>query len=133
MKAKVTILSRPRSEAQHQANIINWALLHREEHPELALLYHIPNGGSRDPVEARHLKDQGVKRGVPDLCLPVPRGHYHGLYMELKTETSRATAEQEWWGERLCAQGYAWRICHGWQEAVTILEGYLSLGGGAAL
>lgn len=133
MKTEVKIIAHPRSEAQHQANVINWALLHRDEYPELALLYHIPNGGSRDPVEARHLKDQGVKRGVPDLCLPVSRGHYHGLYIEMKTETGRASGEQEWWGERLCEQGYAWRICQGWQEATTILEGYLSLVGGMTL
>ena len=133
MKTAVKIIAHPRSEAQHQANVINWALLHRDEYPELVLLYHIPNGGSRDPVEARHLKDQGVKRGVPDLCLPVPRGRYHGLYIEMKAETGRVSREQEWWGEQLCEQGYAWRICHGWQEASKILEGYLSLGGGLSL
>ena len=133
MKTTVKIIAHPRSEAQHQTNVMNWTLIHRDKYPELALLYHIPNGGSRDPVEARHLRDRGVKRGVPDLCLPVPRGRYHGLYIELKTETGCASREQEEWGERLCGQGYAWRICHGWQEAATILEGYLSLGGGMPL
>ena len=76
---------------------------------------------------AKHLKQQGVKSGVPDLCLPVPRGRYHGLYIEMKTESGHTTAVQEWWGERLQAQGYAWRVCHGWQAAVALLEWYLQL------
>lgn len=70
------------SEAQHQAYVIKWSQQPsiRRQWPELALLHHIPNGGTRDAVEAKHLKQQGVKSGVPDLCLPVPRGQYHGLY-----------------------------------------------------
>lgn len=96
------------SEAQHQAYVIKWSQQPsiRRQWPELALLHHIPNGGTRDAVEAKHLKQQGVKSGVPDLCLPVPRGQYHGLYIEMKTESGHTSDEQEWWGERLQAQGY---------------------------
>ena len=77
------------TEAQHQAAVFKWSQLPdvRQRYPELKLLHHIPNGGRRDPVEAKHLKQQGVKSGVPDLCLPVARRDYHGLYIEMKTET----------------------------------------------
>ena len=69
----------------------------------------------------------GVRAGVPDLCLPVPRGKYHGLYLEMKTETGRATEDQKWWGEQLLAQGYLWQVCRGWQSAVQLLQWYLEL------
>ena len=95
MKTKIKILPDPKTEAQHQANVVNWSILHTHEHPELALLFHIPNGGTRDAIEGRHLKQQGVKRGVPDLCLPVARGGYHSLYIELKTATGRAMVGRE--------------------------------------
>ena len=116
-------------EAQHQENVIKWSQQPsiRRQWPELALLHHIPNGGTRDAVEAKHLKQQGVKSGVPDLCLPVPRGQYHGLYIEMKTESGHTSDEQEWWGDRLQTQGYVWRCCHGWQAAVAVLEWYLQL------
>mgnify|MGYP001040512267 CR=1 FL=1 len=127
MKTKIKILPDPKTEAQHQANVVNWSILHTHEHPELALLFHIPNGGTRDAIEGRHLKQQGVKRGVPDLCLPVARGGYHSLYIELKTATGRATVEQKWWGEKLNCQGNMWRVCHGWEAAVATLEWYLAL------
>ena len=115
------------TEAQHQAAVIKWSQQPtiRSRWPELALLHHIPNGGTRDPVEAKHLKQQGVKRGVPDLCLPVARGAYHGLYIEMKTESGRATADQKWWGEQLTRQGYCWFVCHGWENAVQTIEAYL--------
>ena len=115
------------SEAQHQAAVIKWSQqpFIRRTWPELALLYHIPNGGTRDAVEGRHLKQQGVKRGVPDLCLPVPRNGFHGLYIELKTEKGRASDDQKWWGEQLTAQGYYWCVCHGWENAVQTIEAYL--------
>jgi hypothetical protein len=123
------------TEAQQQAQVLRWTQQPaiRRRWPELALLHHIPNGGSRDPVEAKHLKQQGVKPGVPDLCLPVPRGACHGLYIEMKTERGHTTAEQEWWGERLTAQGYAWQVCHGYEAAVSTLASYLSLEPGERL
>ena len=119
------------SEARHQASVIKWTQQPaiRRQWPELALLHHIPNGGNRDPIEAKHLKQQGVKSGVPDLFLPVPRGRYHGLYIEMKTETGHTSREQEWWGEKLRIQGYMWEVCHGWQSAVSVLEWYMSLNG----
>lgn len=115
------------TEAQHQMQIFKWSVQSsvRAIYPELKLLYHIPNGGKRDPIEARHLKAQGVKKGVPDLHLPVARGNYHGLYIELKTEKGKATPEQKWWLNELSAQGYFCSICKGYQEAIKCLESYL--------
>lgn len=71
-------------EAREQEALFRWADFAAGTMPELKLLYHIPNGGSRNKAEAANLKRQGVKAGVPDLFLPVPRGGYHGLYIELK-------------------------------------------------
>ena len=62
------------SEAQEQKALFRWAELAKGGHPELGLMYATPNGGSRNPIEARHLKEQGVKPGVPDIFLPVPKG-----------------------------------------------------------
>ena len=116
------------TEAQHQALLMKWTQLPsiREQYPELKLLHHIPNGGKRDSIEAKHLKIQGVKSGVPDLCLPVARKNYHGLYIEMKTETGRPSDNQKWWIEQLNGQRYKAVICHGWEEAKQCLINYLS-------
>ena len=118
------------TEAQHQATVIKWSQQPsiRSKWPELALLHHIkneePNGGAKQVAVD---KAMGVKKGVPDLCLPVARGQYHGLYIEMKTEKGRTSPEQDWWGEKLLAQGYMWEVCHGWQSAVRVLEWYLNM------
>lgn len=109
---------------------MRWSMIMRDRYPELVLLHHIPNGGGRDDIEGRHLKEQGVKPGVPDLDLPVPRGRYHGLRIEMKTVTGKTSPEQDWWIEQLTKQGYMAEVCYGWKSAVHVLEWYLSLGSG---
>lgn len=114
-------------EANEQEALFDWARLMRGKYPELDLLYHIPNGGSRNRLEAANLKRQGVKAGVPDLCLPVARGKYHGLYIEMKYGKNKTSENQNIWLKALAAQGYAAAVCYGWQEAQELITKYLEL------
>lgn len=114
------------TEAQEQAALIRWAHFQRARYPELELLYHVANGGSRHKLEAVHLKEQGVRAGVPDLCLPVARGRYHGLYIELKRQKGgRLSVAQAEWLRALQAQGYRTAVCAGWESARDTIMDYL--------
>lgn len=114
-------------EAEEQASLFDWTLRMCGKHPELTMLYHIPNGGSRHKAEAANLKKQGVKSGVPDLCLPVPRGRYHGLYIEMKRiKGSKTSVEQHEWLRKLCKNGYCAVVCKGWEDAARVLLAYLN-------
>lgn len=116
------------TESVEQQALFRWAAYQYGAHPELALLYHVPNGGGRSRAEAGRFKGEGVKAGVPDLCLPVARGPYHGLYIELKRlEGGRLHPEQKRWLEALAGQGYAAVVCKGWEEAVAQILGYLGM------
>jgi hypothetical protein len=116
-------------EAVEQTLLFQWARLQSGKYPELELMYHVPNGGSRNRVEAARLKGQGVRAGVPDICLPVARGSKHGLYIELKrTKGGRVSEEQTGWIEALEAQGYAVAICKGWEAASETILKYLKGG-----
>lgn len=118
-------------EAHEQTALFRWiADAAVYEYPELELLYHIPNGGTRNRAEAAHLKQQGVKSGVPDLCLPVARGKWHGLYIEMKAGKNKTTENQDRWIESLRKQGYVAEVCYGYRQAAEILVQYLSLGKG---
>jgi len=119
------------SEFQHQCNVFKWAAQPsiRKKWPELRLLHHIPNGGSRGEVEAKNLQRSGVKSGVPDLCLPVARGKHRGLYIEMKAESGKTFPAQDWWVEELNGQGYFAEVCHGWKSAMRVIEWYMNLGG----
>lgn len=121
--------SRGIAENQHQMAVIKWSQqpLIRQQWPELALLFHIPNERHCTPQQGRMLKLMGVKRGVPDLYLPVPRGAFHGLWIEMKTLNGTASADQKWWGEHLLEQGYLWCVCKGYEAAVGMIERYLNI------
>ncbi|MCP4524541.1 MAG: VRR-NUC domain-containing protein, partial [Aestuariibacter sp.] len=83
------------NEHQHQTALINWARNNERDFPELALLHAIPNGGKRGKKVAMDMKAEGLKPGVPDLCLPVARMGYHGMYIEMKTRTGRVSRVQD--------------------------------------
>lgn len=113
-------------EAAEQAKLFEWAGLMRGRYPALALLYHIPNGGSRHIAEAVALKRQGVKPGVPDICLPVACGQYHGLYIELKRPDGGTVSQnQKEWITQLNGRGYKAVVCRGFKEAQEAIEKYL--------
>ena len=116
-------------EAMEQEALFDWAKATFGRYPELKLLYHIPNGGKRNRFEAAHLKRQGVKAGVPDICLPVPRGGFHGLYIELKAGSNKPTDSQNKWLSALRAQGYAAEVCVGWKQAQELITEYLGMRG----
>ena len=116
-------------EAGAQEALFDWMRWREPECPELALAFHIPNGGKRNASEAAHLKRQGVKAGVPDICLPVARSGYHGLFIELKVGRNKPTERQREWIEALRQQGYMVLVCYGWEEAAKAVSDYLGMEG----
>lgn len=113
-------------EAEEQATLFEWAGMQRGKWPELDRMYHIPNGGQRKKSEAARMKAEGVKRGVPDVHLPLPVGKYHGLYVEMKRQKGgKVEPEQRDWIDWLNAHGYKAVICKGWKDAAEEITAYL--------
>lgn len=126
---RITDTAAGNSEAREQGDLIKWAnqCAALGIHPELEWLHAIPNGGKRNKIEAAHLKAQGVKSGVPDLFLPVPKGVYHGLYIEMKVDKNKPTDNQFKWLSALSRFGYAVQVCYSARKARAMIEWYLSL------
>jgi hypothetical protein len=120
-------LAKSGSEDGHQLAIMQWCALNIQTYPDLKWLYHCPNGGSRHKAEAVKLKALGVKPGVPDLHLPVKRGRYSGLIIELKKlKGGVVSEEQKDWLHHLNSQGFCAVVCRGWEEAVNCIKLYLN-------
>lgn len=88
--------------------------------------------GWADPAKVQELGErprsraEGVKSGVPDICLPVARGGYHGLFIELKRQHGNtATKNQNTWLADLREQGYATAVAYGWEQAAKIITDYM--------
>lgn len=117
------------TEAQEQTALFQWASMMEGRIPELRLMHHVANGGTRNPIEAVHLKQQGVKAGIPDVFLPVARGRFHGLYIEMKRRKGgRVSLEQRAMIEALRGQGYRCEVCKGWEEARNTITEYMKEG-----
>lgn len=110
-----------RSEAEEQAAVVQYCDLKHIP------VFHIPNGGSRNKAEAAHLKAQGVKPGVPDLFLPVAKGPYHGLFLEMKAVHGRVSDHQKQWLSRLQQNGYGTAVCYGFDQAKAVIDHYIQL------
>ena len=114
------------SEHDEQVKLFQWARMSEGRWPELALLFAIPNGGKRHVAVAVKLKAEGVKAGVPDICLPVARGRYHGLFIELKHGKNRTQTIQRRWLADLGMNGYCARVAHEFEGARALIEDYLT-------
>lgn len=110
-----------RTESQEQIVVIDYCRYKRIP------IFHIPNGGSRNRIEAANLKRQGVKPGVPDLMLPVAKQGYHGLFIEMKVGYNKPTKNQERWIELLRKNGYLAKTCWGAKEAIDLITNYMYL------
>ena len=114
-------------ESAEQIALFGWAAWMSGRCPELNLMYHIPNGGKRNALEAARLKREGVKAGVSDIHLPVARGGYHGLWIEMKAlDGDKPTQAQQDWLDSMNSEGHFATACYGAKEAQSIIEGYLS-------
>lgn len=118
---------KPDSENAIQAAFFKWCGLMERQHPELRLIHAIPNGAHKSAVSRMVFKLTGLKAGVPDVCFPVPRGRYHGMYLEFKSAKGRISPEQQEWLDDLTAQGYLCLVVRDWEKASHQVLDYLSL------
>lgn len=128
-----------KTEAGQQMALVLWATQNRPTWPCLDMLFAVPNGGQRDIREAARLKQQGVRAGVPDMCLPVARGGFLSLWLELKRPASttgkgvkrrigKTSEDQDSFIAKLRAQGHAVVTAYSYDDARTAIVDYLALG-----
>jgi hypothetical protein len=118
------------TEHQDQCALMAWAAWEERRHPELRLLHAIPNGGLRHKAVAKGLQAEGLKPGVPDLDLPIPRGGFLGLRIEMKRHGEKPSDVQEQWLADLAAVGHSCHVCQGFEQARDVILAYLALAAG---
>lgn len=123
---------RAEPEFQMQAALFTWArnpaVLAR--HPELGLLEGSMNGVKLSAAQAGKAKAAGMLKGAHDITLPVPRGAFLGLSIELKAGKNKPTPEQLGYGEALIKQG--WKVLYVWNDWLEVkdeIERYMKLDG----
>ena len=117
--------SRTPTEHDEQVALFQWAAANEEEHEELKLLFAVPNGGYRPMATAAQLKAEGVRAGVPDVCLPVARGRFHSLWIEMKRKPNTTSDAQRAWLDALRRYGHCAVVCWSANEAINSIISYL--------
>ena len=98
----------------------------KQYHPEIAdLIFHIPN-------ESRVTQDTriGISAGMPDYCLPIPKGEFGALYIEMKkpdlknTKSGGLSPEQV---KRIASLSLYYKVdvCYSWEEALKSVLDYM--------
>ncbi len=90
------------------------------------LLFAIPNGGSRNKIEAANLKRQGVRPGVADVILLVPKKGFSCLCLEFKTKKGRQSDEQIEFQRQAEACGSKYVLVRSVSQAIEEIKVYLS-------
>lgn len=91
------------------------------------LLFAVPNGGSRHKIEAANMKRQGVKAGVVDVILQIPKKGFASLCLEFKTKTGRQSKEQREYQRQVEMAGSKYVVVRSVEEAIGEMRMYLLL------
>jgi hypothetical protein len=107
MKMKAPKKARKAPEARLQESVCQYLAL--QERLGRLLWFAVPNGGSRNLLEAVNLKRQGLRAGVPDLCIIPKIGPV--MFIELKSEEGTLSRLQSIWLQNLVEYGCPVRVC----------------------
>ena len=119
-------LTLTRSEYQEQVAVFKWAAAHEYRWPCLALLFGSLMGTKLPPKYLNKAIKAGMKKGKPDINLPVTMGGYCGLWIELKRiDGGKPSKDQEKTLKMLAGAGNAVYVCRGSAAAIRVIEDYL--------
>jgi len=83
-------------------------------HNPRGLIFSIPNGGTRNKLEAITMKATGLLAGASDLIVILPNGKL--FFIELKTQTGTQSDKQKDFENRVCNLGFDYKIIRTLEE-----------------
>lgn len=113
-----------RKEADIQSEFFNKMKLFFPKLPD-KLIFAVPNGGSRHKIEAANMKRQGIKAGVADVILLIPKNGFASLCLEFKTDSGRQSDEQKEFQRQAESCGSKYVIVRSVAEAIQATKEYL--------
>lgn len=108
-----------RAQTEHGLQIQVLQFLRRNARPEINY-FAIPNAGKRSGTAGQRMQDEGLQRGVADLCIMLERGR--AAWLELKSEKGRPTDEQVGFAAKCRRLGHPHTIAYTLDEAIAFLR-----------
>jgi hypothetical protein len=104
--------------SEHKLQVALCDYLWLAARPELHW-FAIPNGEKRHIRVAQRLKNEGVRRGTPDLCFLLPGGRVG--WLEMKTKGGALSPDQKVFRDKATELGHAWAMAKTIDEALAFL------------
>tara|TARA_R110000868_G_scaffold284777_1_gene545227 strand:+ start:368 stop:751 length:384 start_codon:yes stop_codon:yes gene_type:complete len=95
-------------------------------HRGYSLAFHIPNESKSSIQRRMTMKRAGVKKGIPDICIPIPNDKFASLYIEMKIKPNKPSPEQMQVIRELNQAGNYACLCWSADEAIEMLTKYLN-------
>ena len=83
-------------------------------------------GGKKAAIMISQAKSQGMVPGESDLFFAVPRGKYHGLFVEMKAIGKKPTPDQLEYLYYQVSMGYKAEWCEGAEAAIKVISDYMN-------
>jgi hypothetical protein len=113
------------SEHEIQAAVIQWCDIMANQDYRYGLIYAIPNARKISPAGMNYCRQEGLRKGFPDTCLPWGNGKYNALYIEFKKGTNQPSIEQMEWARKLHRAGNLCYCINDIELAKKTITGYL--------
>lgn len=110
------------SEHTEQCLVIQWFDMQYKQFS--GRLFAVPNGARTSIGTACKLKREGLRKGVPDLWLPVKTARFSGLVIEMKDTKGKVSDEQKDWLAFLVNQGFKTDVCYSFEDAQKTITDY---------
>lgn len=89
-------------------------------HNPRGVIFSVPNGGTRNKLEALTLKATGLLPGVSDLIVILPNGKI--LFIEIKTETGIQSPAQKDFQHRITTLNYEYHLVRSLEEFQRVIN-----------
>ncbi len=106
------------SEHDEQVVVVRWL------RKQGIFVYAVPNGGLRDAITSKRLKDEGATSGIPDLQIVLDGGRVIWLEMKRRKGGSVSTTQKAI-HEKLEGLGHTVIVAKGAKEAVDLLSSHV--------
>lgn len=110
------------TEEQEQICVFDWI---RVNPAILPFAFHIANERKATAHYGKKLKRLGVKSGVSDIFIAIPRATYSGLFLEMKSSTGKLTRNQNLFLSNMAKSGYAVIVAYSATAAIDGIKNYL--------
>ncbi|GIM60531.1 VRR-NUC domain-containing protein [Capnocytophaga canis] len=102
-------------ESKLQSACVRWF---KYQYPQY-LIFAVPNGGSRNTLEAKRLQQEGVLAGVSDLIVIAPN---KTIFIEMKHGKGKQTDKQKDFQKQVQQLGFSYFVCNSFDKFQNIVE-----------